>query len=231
MVGQAPQEGVCALAWEFLSGGVENTSTGVLYPAQSSAVFGDNLKLAIIDTETTGLDPQTSTVLEFAAIVVENGVEVERYETKIKPTTGELNHAHPKALEVNGYTDEAWADAPRMDEVGPRIVKMLGGCVLVGHNVSFDESMLKTSFRRHGVWGRIPYHKIDTITLAYEHLFPLGLKWANLDGIRKFLGWSKDGAHTAMKDVEDTKRLFDLLWRMDSEREKALVQMLRRGGV
>ncbi len=187
------------------------------------------MKLAIIDSETTGLDPQTSVVLEFAAIIVEDGIEVARYETKIKPTEQELQYAHPKALEVNGYTEEAWADAPTVDEVAYDIITLLDGCTLVGHNVAFDETMLKAHFASHGIKGRIPYHKIDTITLTYEHLTPLGLKSASLDRVRDFLGWSKDGAHTAMKDVEDTKQLFDLLWRMTPERQTDLAALLAEG--
>lgn len=187
------------------------------------------MRLAFIDTETTGLDPQTNVVLEFAAIVVDNGVEVARYETKIKPTEQELQYAHPKALEKNGYTDAAWADAPTITQVAPDIVALLVGCTLVGHNVAFDENMLKAHFAAYGIPGRIPYHKIDTITLTYEHLTPLGLKSASLDRVRDFLGWSKDGAHTAMKDVEDTKRLFDLLWRMTPWQRFVLRLKLRFG--
>lgn len=187
------------------------------------------MKLAIIDTETTGLDAKTSVVLEFAAIILDNGVKVTRYETKIKPTEQELLYAHPKALEKNGYTDEAWADAPTVEEVAYDIITLLDGCTLVGHNVAFDETMLKAHFASHGIKGRIPHHKIDTITLTYEHLTPLGLKSASLDRVRDFLGWSKDGAHTAMKDVEDTKRLFDLLWRMTPWRRFLLSLKLRFG--
>jgi DNA polymerase-3 subunit epsilon len=184
------------------------------------------MKLAVIDTETTGLDLQTSVVLEFAAIIMDNGVEVARYGTKIKPTEQELQYAHPKALEKNGYTDEAWADAPTIEQVAPEIGAFLDGCTLVGHNVSFDEQMLKAHFAAYGIEAKIPYKKIDTVTLAYEHLTPLGLKSVSLDRIREFLGWSKEGAHTAMKDVEDTKRLFDLLWRMTPERRHALSVLL-----
>jgi len=184
------------------------------------------MKLAIIDTETTGLDLQTSVVLEFAAIIMDNGVEVARYGTKIKPTEQELQYAHPKALEKNGYTDEAWADAPTIEQVAPDIVAFLDGCTLVGHNVSFDEGMLKAHFAAYGIEAKIPYKKIDTVTLAYEHLTPLGLKSVSLDRIREFLGWSKAGAHTAMKDVEDTKKLFDLLWQMTPEQQTDLAMLL-----
>jgi DNA polymerase-3 subunit epsilon len=177
------------------------------------------MKLAFIDTETTGLDYSTSAVLEFAAIIVENGVLLEQYETKIKPTSVELFYALPKALEINGYTPKAWFDAPPMREVGPKIIALLDGSILVGHNVSFDEVMLTSNLKLHGVEGRIPYQKIDTQTLVMEHLWPLGLKRASLDSVRDFLGWSKVGAHTAMGDARDAKRLFDLLWRKPPQRE------------
>ena len=190
-------------------------------------LLGGLLRIAIIDTETTGLDPQTSVVLEFAALIIEDGVVVREYETKIKPLVQELHYAHPKALEVNGYTDEAWEDAPSVEEVGPDIISILDGCVLVGHNVAFDEAILRAHFASRGVKGRIPYHKIDTVSLAYEHLTPLGLESPSLDRVRDFLGWPKDRAHTAMQDVRDTKRLFDLLWRMTPWRRFQLQMTLR----
>jgi DNA polymerase III epsilon subunit-like protein len=189
------------------------------------------MKYAIIDTETTGLDPRTSVVLEFAALIREHGVVLAEYETKIKPTEQEIESAHPKALEVNGYTEENWANAPTMSEVAYDIITLLDGCVLVGHNVGFDEAILKAHFASHGIKERIPYHKIDTVTLAYEHLTPLGLKSVSLDRVRDFLGWSKDGAHTAMKDVYDTANLFGLLWRMTPWRRFVLRLKLRFGGV
>lgn len=46
------------------------------------------------------------------------------------------------------------------------------------------------------------------MTLAYEHLVPKGLGSLSLDRIRGFLGWSHDGAHTAMVDTRDCRRLF-----------------------
>lgn len=168
--------------------------------------------LAYIDTETTGLDPNIAEVIEVAIIRVDTDGHEQRWQSKIKPER--IEDAHPKALEVNGYTAAAWADAPPMSQVGPVVVGMLEGCVLVGHNVSFDERMLKVNMKRAGVEGRIPYHKLDTVTLAFEHLFPLGLKSASLDAIREFLGWSKlraHRAHTAMKDAEDAKKLHELL--------------------
>jgi len=173
--------------------------------------------IAFLDTETTGLDPAKATVIE-VAIIKRNLTtgEESRFHRLIKPTEQEIADAHPKALEVNGWAADPsrWDTAPSMVEVGPEVVAFLKGVgFLVGHNVSFDESMLMAAFARHGVKGRIPHHKIDTVQLAREHLFPKGLKRASMDAVRDFLGWSKEGAHTAMKDTEDALRLFDLTWR------------------
>jgi len=171
------------------------------------------MRLAFLDVETTGLDPTKHEIIEIAIIVEEGGEIKEIFETKIKPQN--LERASPEALEINGYNKnpKAWDSAPNFSEVGHLIAKTLKGCVLVGHNVGFDEEFIKIMMTRNGMRERIPYHKIDTVTLVFEHLKPLGLQRVSLDSIRDFLGWSKFGAHTAMKDVEDTRRLFHLLFR------------------
>ena len=186
--------------------------------------------LIFIDTETTGLDSQKATVIEVAMIRREADGTETRFHSLIKPTEQELADAHPKALEVNGYAADPsrWDDAPSMEEVGPKIADFTKGAkAICGHNVGFDEDMIKASFKRHGVRRRIPYHKIDTVTLAFEHLTPMGLDKVSMDKIRGFLGWSMDGAHTAMKDTEDCMALFDLLWQMTPWRRFMLRLRLR----
>jgi DNA polymerase-3 subunit epsilon len=182
--------------------------------------------LAFIDTETTGLDPQVHEVIEIAIILTHSNGRTLTYHRKIKPER--LDVADPIALKVNGYAanPEAWDDALPMSAVGPEILLFLDNAlsdgvilaghnvVLVGHNVSFDREFLIQNLKRAGLKGNISHRTIDTITLAYEHLQPLGLKSMALDAVRKFLGWSKVGAHTALKDAEDTQRLFQLTWGM-----------------
>ena len=64
------------------------------------------------------------------------------------------------------------------------------------------------------------------MTLAYEHLVPFGLTILSLDDIRRFLGWDLEGAHTAMKDVEDAQRLYTLTCRGLSR--EAIAQLVAR---
>jgi len=54
---------------------------------------------------------------------------------------------------------------------------------------------------------------LDTITLAYEHLNPLGIESMSLDSCRRFFGWSNKNSHTALQDAKDCKRLFYTLLR------------------
>ena len=169
--------------------------------------------ITFIDTETTGLDSSVAEVIEVAAIRVEGGNE-RVFHTLIRPE--HIHTAHPKALEINGYAaaPERWEDAPTMKEVGVDLLAFLKGSALCGHNVSFDEEMINSNLKRAGFQKRVPYHKVDTVTLAHEHLTPLGLPRLGLDPIRDFLGWGKEGAHTALKDARDTQRLYNLTCRM-----------------
>ena len=183
--------------------------------------------ICFLDTETTGLDPQVAEVIEVAVIRCEPDGSETRFHTLIKPQR--IEDAHPKALEVNGYAADPsrWDDAPTMAEVGDRIADITRNSVICGHNVGFDEAMISANFKRAGVRRRIPYHKVDTVTLAWEHLVPLGLERLSMDRIREFLGWSKEGAHTAMKDAEDAKSLYDLLCRMTVEQRDSLRSYLK----
>lgn len=164
--------------------------------------------LAFIDTETTGLDPRVQEVIEVAIILEKPNGTVEEWCTKVRP--GRLETADAYALKVNGYADhpELWASAPTFAEITLELTRRLDDAILVGHNVGFDLDFLQEGLIRCGSKVKLPYHKVDTVTLAYTHLVPKGLKALNLDGIREFLGWSKDGAHTALVDARDCRRLF-----------------------
>ena len=164
------------------------------------------MKHCYIDTETTGLSTTKHEIIEIAIITEHEDGTIERWVTKVKPEHPET--AHPKALEINGYTPEAWADAPVFESVATEIATRLKGAVLVGHNVNFDirfiEALLEKSTSNMTICHR---GVIDTITLVREHLLPTGLSSPSLDKTRRWLGWSLEGAHTALRDAEDCRRL------------------------
>ncbi len=169
------------------------------------------------DIETTHLDSSKSAVLEISIITDWDSGSTDKWTTKIKPKPVELEFASKEALEVCGYNDADWEDAPTFEEVAETIAKKLRFGPIIAHNIDFDVSHLTAVFERYGYkkWSRelsedtktysFGYPKIDTCALSY--LF-LPTERQNLDTIREHLDISKDGAHTAEKDVEDCRSVF-----------------------
>lgn len=163
--------------------------------------------LAFIDTETTGLNPLIHEVLEVAIIRQRpDGAVVDEWVSKVSPT--HIETAEAIALKINGYQAEDWVGAPTFVEIAAEVAARLDGCILVGHNIGFDLDFLQEALRQVGHTTRLPKHKVDTVTLAWEHLVPCGLTSLSLDNIREFYGWSKDGAHSALVDARDARRLY-----------------------
>ena len=172
-----------------------------------------------LDVETTGLDPHLHEIIEFAALKDDGSI----HETKIKPE--HIERAHPKALEANGYTAEEWADAPTLEEVAPAFYEFIKDCIVVGHNVRFDASFIEASLRKAQIQERIDFHVVDTVTLAYEHLAPLGLKSLSLWKVCVFLGIPPEpDVHRAMNGAIRARQVYHalaragwwrrLIWRM-----------------
>ena len=159
------------------------------------------LKLVFLDVETTSLDPESGEIIEIALLWGENN----SYCRKVKPLN--LDTADPKALEINGYSADEWYDAIHPALLVEEIKPILSGAVVVAHNAYFDVSFIDELFYQYGIkWQK--KRPIDTITLAYEHLSPIGLKSVSMDSIRRFLCWSTKGGHRALKDTRDVRKLY-----------------------
>lgn len=168
--------------------------------------------LAFIDVETTGLNSCLHEIIEISILRVSPDGKEDLYTTKIRPER--LKHADEEALKINGYDTDKWQDAPSADLVFPRISEMLKNCILVGHNVRFDEEFIAESLHRYGITTKYYRRQIDTVTLAYEHL--THLKSLSLDEIRSFFDWSTIGTHRAERDAIDCRRLYLKLYRANA---------------
>jgi len=167
--------------------------------------------LLFVDTETTGLDSTRHELIEVAAIRTSyDGLDViETYEAKLPPVN--LRTADPKALQMNGYTPEEWTpekcEAPLM--VVNRLAEMATDTMLVGHNVSFDESFLLPLFRHYAMTPPWSYHKIDTVSLAWLHYNDsTSLEGLSLNKVCAFLGVEQPTAHRAMADAETCRKVY-----------------------
>jgi len=161
--------------------------------------------LIFLDLETSGLDPQEHEILEICLMSVSGDV---LFYSKIKPT--HIETAQPKALEINGYSAEAWADAPTFAEVAETVAGLLDGAVMAGHNPTFDIGFLRAELARvnSDLVRKLGYHLIDTTALAYEHLVGCGLTRLSLVEVCKFLRIALDNAHTAKADTDACRKVY-----------------------
>ncbi|MCP4548276.1 MAG: UvrD-helicase domain-containing protein [bacterium] len=147
----------------------------------------------IFDLETTGLDVATCDVIEIAAIRYENGREVDRFETFVRPSAP----IPPSSTAVHGITDAMTADAPLPVQAMVEFLNFVGDRDLVAHNgAGYDFPIIRRLARENHL--RRPVNALyDTLALA-RRLFP-GERVRLEDLINRF-GISAEARHRALDD-------------------------------
>lgn len=127
------------------------------------------MRQIILDTETTGLDPNDGHRI----------IEIGCYELNARRPTGNTFHYYLNpdrevdagAIEVHGITNDFLRDKPRFPEVAQAFVEFINGAQLVIHNAPFDVGFIDHELARLGeAWGRVTDHAtvIDTLVMARE---------------------------------------------------------------
>ena len=164
---------------------------------------------AVIDFETTGLDPAVDRVLEMGVVTFDDGVLTGSHNWLIHPGMP----VPEEATKVHGITDEMLADQPRFERIWPEIQKHLEGRLPVAYNAGFDKKFLLAELERCGetTWGdhlppcmQADVEWIDPLVWARE-LFPDVS--GKLGEICKHLSIPLDEAHRAANDAEATGRV------------------------
>ncbi len=92
----------------------------------------------VIDTETTGLDPEYDELIEVCAVKVIGDHEVDRFSTLIKPS----HEISSFITDLTGISNDMLRDAPLPEKVIPELYKFIGKEMLVAHNAHFDINFL-----------------------------------------------------------------------------------------
>lgn len=171
--------------------------------------------IAIIDLETTGLNPKVHEIIEVGMVIVEQPALniIETYEAKVKPLN--IKTATPEALAINGYNEEEWRNALEIKEVLNQIVNKTQGCIICNHNVSFDWSFLLEGFDKYGITHKFDYHMFDIASMIWLKLSATDLPKLNLNGTAQYLGIAPEptthralnGAMVAYKVLRKLKEL------------------------
>lgn len=115
-------------------------------------------EVVVLDTETTGLNPSSCSLLEIAAIRMRGGETVDSFQTFVDP-----GRAIPAEItELTGITQADIAGAPTPREAVEALAKFAGDCNLIAHNASFDQGFIM----RQANPGELPGQWIDTLSLS-----------------------------------------------------------------
>jgi DNA polymerase-3 subunit epsilon len=164
----------------------------------------DGTRLAVLDTETTGLDPgQGHGLVEVACVPLDGGEPGEVWSTLVNPG----RPIPPDASAVHGITDAMVRDAPIPALVAAGIDTRCAGRTLVFHNAAFDLPFLD-ALMRSGGRGPLLHAVVDTLGLA-RGLFGQGGN--SLGALATRFGLPAEAAHRAPGDALTTARLLRVL--------------------
>ncbi len=127
------------------------------------------MRQIVLDTETTGLDPQQGhRVIEIGCVEIQNrkltGNHFHRY---LNPER-EVDQA---AVEVHGLTAEFLADKPRFQQIEQEFLDFVSGAELIIHNAPFDIGFLDCELQMTNSSHRAMASHcsvLDTLVLARE---------------------------------------------------------------
>jgi DNA polymerase-3 subunit epsilon len=126
------------------------------------------MRQIVLDTETTGLDPnQGHRIIEIAAIELNGRNISERsFHRYINPE----REIEQGAAEVHGLTLERLQDEPKFAEIAPALLEFISGAELIIHNAPFDVGFLNKELELAGL-SSLENHcpsVTDTLKLAKE---------------------------------------------------------------
>ena len=119
-------------------------------------------RYVVVDLETTGNSVKKGDkIIQFAAVVVEDGKIAEQFSTFLNPE----QPLTPFIEELTGISSEQLEGAPLFADIAPEVNRLLDKACFVAHNVLFDLSFLQDELLEAGYPGFYG-PTIDTVELA-----------------------------------------------------------------
>lgn len=190
---------------------IDDNKQGIIYLEDLSHDVPDYLAM---DTETTGLSPQSDYVIQFSIVQYHDHKEIDHYDCYLKPAN---NMAVPQVItNITGITNEDIQKAPAFNENIDEIEDWLTRGILVGHNLQFDLDMLQAEYQRiKHPFPSVEYY--DTLLLAKKLIPNLGYGGYKLENLKKQLPEKAIAtlqSHDSLNDSRMTGALFEYLQKL-----------------
>ena len=171
----------------------------------------------VLDTETTGLDPETGDrIVEIGAVELQGHIATGRtYHQYINPE----RDVPQGAVDVHGLTADFLSDKPVFAQIAADFLEFIGDAKLVIHNAAFDMKFLNAELKWQKM-AQIPYDRaIDTLEIARKK-FPGSP--ASLDALCRRYGID-NSARTLHGALLDSEILADVYLELIGGRQPGLV--------
>ncbi|MDA2811856.1 3'-5' exonuclease [Nocardiopsis sp. RSe5-2] len=189
---------------EWMRAGRPRTRGAVAHGALSrvrggSALPARGLEYAVLDVETTGLDPAAGArVCEIAVVRMRgDGTVLREFSTLVDPG------APMRGREFHGITDGDAAGAPRVGALAGELAGLFSGAVVVGHNLDFEAAFLASELVPAGLPEGVPGLCTLRALRSQVDLDRYSLPRASL----ALNGHWPSGQHTALGDARACARI------------------------
>ncbi len=152
------------------------------------------------DIETTGLNPQRDRVIEIGAVKVKDKKIVEYFSELIDPGM----KLSPLITNLTGISDDMLRDADREEQVVKRFIDFTEDYAVIGHNIMFDYSFIKTAAER--IHAGFEKKGIDTLELCKK--LHGDLESRSLESMCRYYNINNERAHRAYEDAKATVMLY-----------------------
>lgn len=152
------------------------------------------------DIETTGLDPNIDKIIEIGGLKVKDKKIVGVFKEFINP--GML--LPDKIIQITNITDDMLINAREEEEVVREFIDFVGDDIIIGHNIKFDYSFIKTAAKANG----LSFEKMGIDTLELCKKLHTELTSKSLGNMCKYYGIQNDNAHRAYDDAKATALLY-----------------------
>ena len=164
-----------------------------------------NVSFAVVDFETTGLNPETDRIVQLATVIINgDGDIIDSFDTIVRPESpGEYQHG---AEHIHGISVEQVSSGMPLRKALEQLWSINAGHVFTAHNAAFDLGFLHAESKRVGLEGHVDVH-VDTLELARRTTGADTTRKHNLFALCEHYGIERDKVHDAKSDATATAQL------------------------
>lgn len=157
----------------------------------------------VLDIETTGMHPDYARITEIGAAKVIDDQIVAVFNMLVNPEVS----IPENIIKLTGITNEMVVDAPVIGQVMPVFLSFCEDLPILGHNVPFDFSFLKTNAMRLNL--HFEKKALDTLILSRQYIEDQHSYC--LSHLIRFCSINRKNAHRALDDALATHELFQII--------------------